>query len=401
MAVRRWLPWCVYTLVAPQLPVLAVIAVFITVTGCASVHNTAGPPPAIAALDTENTRLGLDQVAALAPSPDLLALDAQMLAFVERYTRGLYSHRQRLVNLHSAIKSPALLGVEYDTFAEGSAIESFHSGKVNCLSYAHLLIALAREAGLNAHYQMVDVRPTWSRLGERVAVGLHVNVLVDLRGSKAYMADIDPLEPGDIIGTRELSDTDALALYHSNFAMAELTLERMETAWANAVRAVQLSPAMAHLWVNLGAVYRNAGQYAEAERSYFHALELNSNDRSAMNNLMVLYAVQGDEEQHAFWQSQVERYRSKNPYYHAWLGDQAGESGDWPRALEHYQRAVQLDPNDSHLLYGTGLVHFRLDDFDAASRLLTDAIANARLRSEIDTYRSQLERVRQEQLAAL
>ncbi|MEH6589962.1 MAG: tetratricopeptide repeat protein [Halioglobus sp.] len=404
MAVRRVLLWCLHApqaLFTPQVPVLAVVAVFFVLAGCTSAYNTGDPYPDIVALKTPSTQLGLDQVAQLAPSPDLLALDADMVAFVERYTRGLYSHRQRLINLHSAVKSPALLGLEYDTFAEGTAIESFHSGRVNCLSYAHLFTALAREAGLNAHYQLVDVRPTWSRLGERVAVGLHVNVVIGLRGSKEYMADIDPLAPGDIIGTRRLSDTDALALYHSNLAMADLTEEHLDTAWANAVRAIQLSPSMAHLWVNLGAVYRHAGQYDEAKQSYFYALELNSKDRSAMNNLMVLYALLGDQEQFAIWQSQIERYRSKNPYYHAWLGDKAGESGDWAGALEHYQQAVQLDPGDSYLLYGTGLAHYRLDDFDAASQLLTEAIANARLRSEIDTYRSQLEQVRLDQMAAL
>jgi Flp pilus assembly protein TadD len=327
--------------------------------------------------------------------------DREMKAFVERYTADLGSSRQRLIHLHTAIKSPGLLNMQYDPLAEGSAIESFHRGSVNCLSYAHLFVATAREAGLKANYQWVDVRPHWTRMGERVAVRLHVNVVVKLPSGGEYMADVDPLEARDITGTHLLSDDDAAALYHSNIAMSALAEDQLAPAWGHAVRAVQLSPEMAHLWVNLGAVYRKAAQHLEAEQSYFYALQLEPDNRSAMNNLAVLYKLQGREAQQQHWQQRIARYQDSNPYFHAWQGDGAGEREDWPLALEHYRRAVALDPHDSRLLYSLGLVYFKLAQFDAASSLISEAIEHATLRRQIDSYQTQLDVVKREQIAAL
>jgi len=331
------------------------------------------------------------------PTPDLLAMDDAMRNFVATYagTRN-NSQRQRLLNLHQAVKSPAILDLQYDPFAEGGANETFHRGTANCLSYANLFVALAREAGLDAKYQWLEVRPQWSRMGERVAVRLHVNVVVKTRQGDTFMVDIDPLSSNDITGARVLNDRQAEALYHSNIAMGALAEEQLDTAWIQTIRALQLSPDTGHLWVNLGAIYRVAGQYDDAERSYFRALQLNHYDHSATNNLVVLYEHQGREEEYAYWSERSRRYRDKNPYYHSWLGDLAAGDDDWPVALEHYQRAVELMPQDSRLLYGLGIIHHQLGDFDEATRQITLAIERASLARDIDEYEVRLESVRED-----
>ena len=44
------------------------------------------------------------------------------------------------------------------------------------------------------------------------------------------------------------------------------------------VKGIDAAPEMSQLWVNMGAIYRFTGQYEEAERTYFRALEI---DRGA------------------------------------------------------------------------------------------------------------------------
>jgi len=360
----------------------------------------------ISPLQFDGRSIAVDEAITLAPTPDLLGVDAEMREFVETYTGDLYNDRQRMNNLHQSITSDAILNMEYSANAEGRAEDVFHRGTANCLSYANLFIALAREAGLDANYQWVKIRPQWSRVGERVAVRLHVNVVVNLRHGEQYIVDIDPLPPSETTGNRVLSDVDALALHHNNVAMGALSRNDIVQAWAHEVRALQLSPGMSLLWVNMGAIYRTAGQHEDAESSYFQALELNPRDRSAMNNLVVLYNLDGNVEQGKYWSDKVARYRTNNPWYHAWLGDKAGEAGDWSQALMHYSDALRRDQEDSRLQYAVGLIHYKLGDYSEAQRYVSMAIDTAvskgeMRRSELEGYQMQLDAIVKEQLAGL
>ncbi len=371
---------------------------FLFLAGCAGTGANRSVN-SLAPLQLEGGRtLTLADVESQVQSPDLLATDPAMREFVETYTGGVNSERQRLTMLHRAITGWGALGVEYDALAGGGAREVFYRGSANCLSYAHLFVALAREAGLDASYQWLELKPEWTRMGERIVVRLHVNVSVELRDGHRYMVDIDPRPSRDIAGTRPVSDRQAQALYHSNIAMEALAEGDTGVAWLQGVRALQLAPDMPHLWTNLGAVYRLTGQHREAESSYLHALQLDPWDRSAMNNLVVLYSIEGREADRSYWAERVAVYRDANPYYHAWQGDIAAEEGDWRAALDHYREALALLPEDSALLYSAGIAHYRLDQLEQAVSYLERAVAHASLRSDIETYAYELERVRRDLL---
>lgn len=386
--------------VAGQRVRLSYLLLLPLLAACASAPSPAPKVAALAPLQTAQGPIEIRAVPALAPTPDLLALDPEMRTFVGRYAGTAMGRRERLLSLHRAISGSATLGVDYDPAAEGTAADAFHRQTANCLSYANLFVALAREAGLDARYQWVEVRPQWTRLGERIAVRLHVNAAVHMNNRDRYMVDIDPLPSRDIAGTREISDRDAQALFHSNIAMDALSREALVEAWTHAVRALQLSPAMSHLWVNVGAVYRRAQQYRAAESAYLQALALDPQERSAMNNLMVLYDLEGNREQYAYWAERVDRYRETNPYYHAWLGDQAGEEGDWRGALGHYREALGLQPEDANLHFAVALIYEQLNQPKAALRYVQQALELATLRRDLETYRLKAEALNRAVLAA-
>jgi Flp pilus assembly protein TadD len=356
---------------------------------------------ALPALQLGDHSVAVATVASRVHSPDLLVVDAPMREFVQHYSAGAVNRRQLLTSLHAAIMGAGALDLQYDPLADAPARETFHRGAANCLSYASLFVALAREAGLDAGYQWLEVRPQWSRVGERVSVGLHVNVFVDLGRQGQYMVDIDPPRPGHVVNSRKISDSQARALYHANIGMDALASDDLEQAWLQTVRALQLSPQMAHFWINLGAIYRAAGQHREAEDSYLYALQLDSSAYSAMANLVILYGIEGRQQELEYWEDRVEGYRQSNPFYHAWLGDLAGEKGDWRQALRHYDEVLELLGDDSAMLFARGLIHYRLDQLDAAAADMKRAIDGATLRSEIDSYQQALDALRREQVAAL
>ncbi|MEM9255679.1 MAG: tetratricopeptide repeat protein [Pseudomonadota bacterium] len=359
-------------------------------TGCSALSPGTASVRSLPPLQLTERQVAIAEAQERVQSPDLLGVDDDMRTFVERYTGGMAHPRQRLMMLHRALRGSATLGVDYDPSAGGTAADVFHRGTANCLSYASLFIALAREAGLDAGYQWLEVRPQWTRQGERVMVSLHVNAVVNTQRREQYMVDIDPLPSRDIAGSREISDADAVALYHSNVAMRALARGDSEQAFLHSVRALMLSPQMAHLWVNLGATYRYAGQHDVAEMIYLHALQLDPLERSAMNNLVVLYAMDGREDDRRYWDQQVTRYRDANPYYHAWLGDLAAQDEHWDKARDYYERAVSLSPEDARLLYALGITHQQLGDVQSASQYLRQAIDRATLRSDIDAYSAAL-----------
>jgi YD repeat-containing protein len=209
------------------------------------------------------------------------------------------------------------------------------------------------------------------------------------------MVDIDPLQPRDVAGSRLLADREAAALHDNNLAMAALAEGDLVAAWTHAVNALQLSADLPLLWVNLGAIYRQTGQLDAVEWALLQALQRDSSERSAMNNLALLYDQAGRITERDDVLERIQRYRERNPYYHAWRGDLAGERGDWEGALAHYREALRLQPQDSALLAATGIIHFKLQQYAAAERLLQQAIDGASLLGERREYAAQLERVRQ------
>lgn len=379
----------------------AVLAAVVLLAGCSASplqrFNAAEVPP----LYIDDQVFTVDQALAGRPPAQLLHVSDEMREFVEQYTGGMHTERSRLLSLHTAVKSPGALHVQYDPFADGSARDVFHRGTANCLSYANLFVALAREAGLRADYQWMDIRPEWQRIGDRVAVRLHVNVLVRTRRNEDFMVDIDPLRRYEVAGSRIISDREAEALYYGNRAMQQLAEGLHGEAWMQTVQALKIAPEMSHLWVNLGAIYRTVAQYDAAEQAYFRALAADRTDRSAMNNLVVLYGLQGRADEEAYWLENLHRYRLRNPYYHANLGDVAGADGDWESAFKHYSKAVKLHPEDSELVYSLGLVEFRRGNFDEATRWIEDAIEKANFEVDEQNYRIQLKVIREQRAAAI
>ncbi len=333
--------------------------------------------------------------ASLGAAPALLEMTAEMRDFVDRYVRPARAARQRLHLLHSSLRSRALLGIDYDPGADGTAAQVFRSGRANCLSFAHLFVAMARHAGLEADYQLLDLRPEWSRHGDQVALRQHVNVLVTLSRRQRYVVDIDPVRRSAIAGHRIIDERAVQGLHFSNLAMARLFEGDLAGAYLHAVRALQHSPRTDFLWLNLGAVYSRAGNDRAGERAYRVALALNPNSHSAMNNLMALHTRRGELEQADRWRSRIAGHRRRNPYYHAHLGERALEAGDFRRAARHFRAAVERKRDDAQLYYRLGQVHLRLGQPARAGEYLQQALAHARLASEREEIQALLGQLRE------
>ncbi len=355
----------------------------------------------IAPLYPDSYSPNLEAASVALPPPELLALNEEMRDFVDRYVSSTRHPRQKLNALHSALRSSALLDMDYSSVADGTAAEVFSRGTANCLSYAHLFVAMARYAGLDANYHLLNLRPEWSRHGTHVALRQHVNVLVRLNSRQRYMVDIDPVSRAKVSSKRIISDLEALSLHHNNLAMAHLFKDDLEPAYQHSVNALRYSPDTDFLWINLGAIYSRAGNDAASQRAYEAALKLSPESPSAMNNLMVLHTRRGESEQANFWEQQILKHRDRNPYYHAYLGDSAEQAGDLEAATGHFLAAIKRKQDDAELYYRLGLLHLEQGQPTLAAEYLRQAVANAQLVTERKTYQALLDRMAEPTVARL
>ena len=109
-----------------------------------------------------------------------------------------------------------------------------------------------------------------------------------------------------------------------------------------------------------------------------------------MNNLVVLYGMEGRHPEREYWERQVASYRDINPYYHAWRGDEAAAEGEWRQAASSYERALALTPGDGRLLAALGRSYGHLGEAGLASDYLERAVESAVTPADRAAYQLQL-----------
>ena len=161
---------------------------------------------------------------------EIVALDDDMRAFIRERTEGgdAFSKLTRLID---GMKERGLFALEYTVEETLTARASFHERRGNCLSFTVLFVVLAREAGLDVRYEVVDVPPSWSDQAELLAIGRHVDALVDIPHGSQYVVDFNGQEFQDRYTHRLASDEQAIALFYNNLGAEALLRKDYTTAF--------------------------------------------------------------------------------------------------------------------------------------------------------------------------
>ncbi len=329
------------------------------------------------------------------PRGDVLALDDEMRAFVARKVGKAKRQATRLRRLVRGMISDGLLNIEYDTGATRTARETFHQRSGNCLSFTNLFVALAREAGIEARFQILDIPPVWVGDGDTVMLRNHINAVVNnMREGRYrrrdYVVDFNTPEFSGNYKARQVSDAYAVALYHSNLAVKALEEENTREAFRHLRRAIHSYPDIPGPWVNLGVLYARSGLPRLAESAQLRALEAQPGNHSAMTNLARLHTLQGNTEQAAYYQRRVRFYQQQNPWYHFWLANQAMGAARFADAFEALERALNLQPDEHRFHFLAGRIHTRLGNLEAARQSFAQALEHARNEKLRSRYESKL-----------
>lgn len=307
-----------------------------------------------------------------AEAVETLAVTPQMHDFLDRYVLPYENDQLRVTLLLMAVTDKGVLGYHYNERQTLAAPEAFQRRSGNCVSFANLFISLAREAGLRARFQEVELDPVWNSRKETLLVTKHINVVVE-SGPHSYTVDVSGEQISPKAPRRVLTDEEAQALYYNNLGADALVDEDYGTAYAWFLRAIETYPQLEDSWSNLGVLYARNGQGDAAEKAYLHALALNRREMSAMNNLHGIYADQGRIEEASALQRKVERYRQENPYYLLYLGEEALALGDLGGAERLLRRGIRLRDDIHQLHYALAQVRYLEGDHSGAEASLQRA----------------------------
>ena len=278
---------------------------------------------------------------------EVFALDAEMRALLAPLA-DIRDPRHKLLTLSEALEQHGMFSREYAEVTR-TASAAFHDRQGNCLSFTMLFVALAREAGLTASYQTVQVQPTWANDGQ-VVIASHVNAVVRTGFGEETIVDFNiRAATGDHV-SRRVSDAYALGLFYTNLGAEALLRGEYAASLTYLREAAQVYPKIAGLWVNLGVLYSRQRRYEHAEAAYLRALEIDEDERSALANLVVVYGALGEPELAEVYRERVRGYRERNPYYHYAVAARAYEQQQFPDALAALRKALRLKP-DEHEFY--------------------------------------------------
>lgn len=353
-------------------PISIALLATTVLAGCASISPTPVASSITADMLLEARPLVGEGRETSLPDMNILALDAEMLAFLDRFVDEKKADNSKLEQLLTAIMDESTLGLEYGRQTH-TAIETFHARRGNCLSFTIMFVAMARDVGIDARFQEVDIPPEWTILGGTFVLNRHVNVLLKLDSDRKQVVDFNIDDFRASYDRRQVPDRRIMAHYYNNMGVEKMQAGDTGKALLYFRKALENDPEFSPSWGNLGTLYRRNGLSAYAEAAYLQAIDANATDLVAMSNLAEVYEQRGEPDRAANYRRRVDRHRMRNPYYRFRLASQAYRAGDYQGSIEHLRFAIRKKENEDAFYALMGQNYLKQGDKRKARRWLEKA----------------------------
>jgi Flp pilus assembly protein TadD len=330
---------------------------------------------------------------------EVFALDDEMKLMVSEKLLSVRAPNKRAKRLLRHIFSKDNIDLAYQSAANLTASQAYHSQTANCMSLTIMAYALAKEAGLDVKFQNVKVPEYWVRNGQYNMLTGHVNLILTeakvpnktvVYGRELLQIDFDPDVYKKSFPKRVINKNTVLAMFYNNKGAHELINKNYALSYSYLKQATLVDPSFSSAWGNLGILYKLNNLNDYAEKSYKHAVKLDSNNLTALSNLSFLLDNNEDFEQAQKIEKILHDKRSRNPYYHALLADEAFFRGENTKALKHYKRAIRMDSKIHEFYFGIAKVYYALDQIKRAESAMNKALAYNRTTSIESQYIAKL-----------
>ena len=327
---------------------------------------------------------------------DVLAVSPEMLAFLDEHVDREGNQNKKLAELIYAIIGGDRFLLSYDDSTR-TAKSTFEDRRGNCISFTNMFVAMARDVGLRASYQEVEIPPDWSMTGETYLLSQHVNALVDMRSALSRVVDFNTVDYNPNNEMRVITDERARAHYYNNIGVEHMLADETGAAYANLRQALAEDETFGSAWVNMGILHRREGYPDYAEAAYLKALDYNDSDLMAMSNLASLYTDQGLTDQAEVYLSRVRSHRLQNPYYRYQLANTAFNNGDYRQSIQHLKMAIRQRDDEDRFYYLMSLNYLMKGDREQAQRWMKKAEEVAEETADRERYHHKLDLITKQQ----
>lgn len=304
---------------------------------------------------------------------ELLRVDDAMREHFARRVNGAPTEFERLRRLVDAILEPEGLRFLYAPGHTADARETFRRRRGNCASYAFLIVAVAREFGLDARFQSVESDTRWERLGDVVIAARHLDVLVTINDG-AFVIDPEPnAANGNKYAMRVITDETAFSLFYCNTGVEHLVRGKPAEARRYLTLATRMDPRYAPAWSNLGTLSARHGDLQAAKAEFKRSLDLDLRGEVALDGYVTVLRRLGtpdDLRQADKLERRAQAVRARNPYRQQVDALRAVERGDLATAEKLLRRAIKLKGDEPEFYLQWSAVLQRLGRTDESRRAL-------------------------------
>jgi tetratricopeptide (TPR) repeat protein len=295
----------------------------------------------------------------IVPNPDyrlpddtkeLLRIDNEMKVFFAARINRKSPIEAKLDEIVDAILGENGLHFGYEGDGVYDVREAFRRRRGNCLTYAMLVVAVAREFGLPAKFNEVLIRPRWDRSGGLILVSRHINVRIET-GGNSYELDIKFNDDLRVSSSSAwvVDDARAFSGAYNNVGVYRMTVGDRAEALRLMEKATVIDPTYVPSWINLGCALAISGQLDRAQLCFERALAQEPNAPGAISGLASVHRKMGHIAEAEKLERAAIRYRERNPYYLLKVARSELANGNLASARRHLKRAINIKSDEPEL----------------------------------------------------
>lgn len=288
-------------------------------------------------------------------------------------------------------------GMQYDLSADFTAEETFQQGRANCLSFTLLLVALAKQRGIDVEFNQVEIPEVWDEIAEdRFRLYRHINAVYrprKLLAQRKHVFDLAIEEYDFSYPQFAISEQSAVAQHYNNLAMNAFSKNDRLQALRLSRIALGMDINSADLWSNYGSVLRRYADQQDAEQAFLHALTLDKNHALAASNLASTYQMTGRHQLAKKYQTLVNKSRYRNPYFLFSEAEKHYQHGRYNLALKMIRKAIRLHDNEHRFYHLQGNIYFHLNKYIQAGKSYLNANTVARSQQDKQRYAQKINRL--------